>query len=291
MLNDKSINVSKTAADSVKADPIKLETTDDESILDVAGNYEEEMVDYDYEEAFDSDWQNSETDDSNEEPDEGTGNENNAKKDETESDDKTKIKPKHSKRPSRDGVQVVNRWPDEKSPEREKGKKKKTICPICGALILNMTSHLRVHDDVRPYKCEYEGCDKAFISNTKLKSHVNSVHLKQRSFRCEICGKAFLEKNNLKNHLRVHIGDRKFKCDICNKTFLFNGSLTCHKMTHYGEKKHQCKQCGKMFLFGTCLRKHALTHTNVKPHACSFCEKTFRTKTQRKMHENSHTGG
>uniref|UniRef100_A0A182RLV2 C2H2-type domain-containing protein n=1 Tax=Anopheles funestus TaxID=62324 RepID=A0A182RLV2_ANOFN len=67
------------------------------------------------------------------------------------------------------------------------------------------------------------------------KSHVNGVHLRKRDFKCDICGKAFLEKNNLKGHMRIHNGDRKYACSLCSKTFLFAGTLRCHVLTHTQE--------------------------------------------------------
>ena len=135
------INVSRTTSSSGKAkvDPIKLEEAEetDDTILGIAGNYEE-LVDYG-DDDYDSDWK--------QQSDEESENEDKS----SEAHEEAVAKPKKSNKSSglrksqKESAQLVDKWPDEKSPEKEKGKKKKTICPVCGALITNMTSHLRYY--------------------------------------------------------------------------------------------------------------------------------------------------
>ena len=74
-------------------------------------------------------------------------------------------------------------------PKKEKEKKKKKMkvrtprqkgatskptsraaCPVCGKTFTarhNIVAHLRVHNNVRPFKCDYPGCGKAFTQNSK----------------------------------------------------------------------------------------------------------------------------
>lgn len=172
--------------------------------------------------------------------------------------------------------------------DRSRRRQEKTICPVCGALVNNMKSHMVIHEEVRPHQCEQ--CPKNFTSRNKLQSHINSVHLRKRDFKCEVCGKAFLEKNNLKGHQRIHKGDRKYKCDLCPKSFLFAGTLRCHQLTHTQDKKHECQVCGKMFLMRTTLNKHLYVHSNERPYKCDMCDKAFRTSTHKIVHMRTHTG-
>ncbi|EIM24227.1 hypothetical protein WALSEDRAFT_59155 [Wallemia mellicola CBS 633.66] len=89
----------------------------------------------------------------------------------------------------------------------------------------NLNSHLKLHEQReiekqigiedesakirggiigRDYKCEVEGCDKAFKSQKSLNVHVNTTHLNIRPFQCDSCEKAFGHKHLLARHMKVH---------------------------------------------------------------------------------------
>ncbi|MCP3666225.1 MAG: hypothetical protein GY696_27625 [Gammaproteobacteria bacterium] len=50
-------------------------------------------------------------------------------------------------------------------------------------------------------------CSKCFKQPCDLKSHLR-IHSDERPFKCEICAKGFRQSNHLKNHFKVHIGER-----------------------------------------------------------------------------------
>ena len=72
------------------------------------------------------------------------------------------------------------------------------------------------------YICRYEGWEKEFTKTWNLLDHVR-MHEGIKPFMCELCGKTFTQKGNLKKHKIVQHSTesleerKKFRCDICEK--------------------------------------------------------------------------
>ena len=64
----------------------------------------------------------------------------------------------------------------------------------------NILDHVRMHEDIRPYQCEF--CNRSFTQKCNLTKHRQRhlvTDLKERKrFKCRICEKSFTERYNLK---------------------------------------------------------------------------------------------
>lgn len=142
------------------------------------------------------------------------------------------------------------------------------------------------------FKCDEEGCGKAFLTSYSLKIHVR-VHTKQKPFECpeSSCAKAFNTRYRLRAHLRLHNG-QTFNCDYCDKYFTTLSDLKKHTRTHTRERPYQCsiEGCGKAFSASHHLKTHIRTHTGERPYSCkeTTCAKTFTTSHSLKSHSKMH---
>ena len=148
-----------------------------------------------------------------------------------------------------------------------KKKREKLLCDICGKQFITIdifNRHKNVHNSgsSEEFKCELCGanftrkdnfethqkgisnkdgsfvhkcsqCNEIFCNSKLLKSHRNSMHVKNIS--CEECGQSFTLKSSLELHIKRRI---IVKCDECEKTFCNSKALSIHK-----NKIHNCVEC------------------------------------------------
>jgi hypothetical protein len=57
----------------------------------------------------------------------------------------------------------------------------------------------------KPFKCEFEGCDRRFANSSDRKKHMH-VHTSDKPYNCKVrgCDKSYTHPSSLRKHMKVH---------------------------------------------------------------------------------------
>ncbi|XP_054167599.1 uncharacterized protein LOC128964968 [Oppia nitens] len=166
-----------------------------------------------------------------------------------------------------------------------------------------LKTHIQIKHNTaeRLFKCDIDGCDQRFNRKEYIKRHKTNVHNNDRPYGCEWpgCGLRFKDNTRLKLHNKRHSGG----CDVnkssdvrkCHKLnpITTEESLAKKKIMHkiYNKnrgKKYCCNWdgCGKWFRDNYNLVKHRRAkHTGERPFKCQLCDKTFVIENYVKVHQ------
>ncbi|XP_074861363.1 zinc finger protein ZXDC isoform X2 [Carettochelys insculpta] len=148
----------------------------------------------------------------------------------------------------------------------------------------------------RPYRCDFPGCERTFITVSALFSH-NRAHFRdQEQFSCSFpgCSKQYDKACRLKIHMRSHTGERPFICDSegCGWSFTSMSKLLRHKRKHEDDRRFTCpvEGCGKSFTRAEHLKGHSITHLGTKPFECPVegCCAKFSARSSLYIHSKKH---
>ena len=96
----------------------------------------------------------------------------------------------------------------------------------------------------------------------------------EKNVLCPVCGKAFRNESDVRDHFVNHTGEKPYKCDVCQKSFGFRTSLYHHKKRAHvqeierGETVLDMKQIKYKERIG-------IPKENIGIYPCSICDKQF----------------
>ena len=105
-----------------------------------------------------------------------------------------------------------------------------------------------------PYQCMQCGfaCNKKSSLLKYCKPNnceiTNVIHTGNKTYQYKHYSKYFLQRDNLKGHMRTHTGEKPYQCSQCEKCFSNNTSPKFHMKIHTGENRYQCNHCFNCFL-------------------------------------------
>lgn len=133
----------------------------------------------------------------------------------------------------------------------EEGKIQCTICDKRFTRIDHLNLHIASnHSETKPFQCEVSDCGKGFVRHEHLKKHIETKHsdaTKDKEM-CDICQKTFSSKKYLRMHMKTHVADGKgLLCKYCGKEYLEKTELNDHMTRdHQNEKPYLCSgECGQ----------------------------------------------
>ncbi|XP_055543870.1 zinc finger and BTB domain-containing protein 17-like [Wyeomyia smithii] len=166
-------------------------------------------------------------------------------------------------------------------------------CPSCPkrfASVRRQREHAQTHlplEQKLVHSCQF--CDKKFCQMTSVVKHIQAVHVGERPYICEECGKDFAFKELLKNHQTTHSDERNCICPQCPKAFKNMPALRMHIDTH-SDTQYVCSQCSLRLNTKRTLKRHMVVHSDQKRFKCQYCDNEFKRSKTLKNHLQLHTG-
>ena len=165
-------------------------------------------------------------------------------------------------------------------------RQRKYICDLCGKKFTcksNLTSHLRLTHNEKKERCKF--CNEVFKLKQTLYSHIVSVHIKARPYKCRHCEYSASQPSRIYEHCRTNhkLGGGKSNLEMIQtevdriKEFEIQYGIN-RKPVPIRAHDYHCWLCGMEFLGKSGLLSHEWAHLDLRPYYCNHCDSKYRTK-------------
>ena len=146
-------------------------------------------------------------------------------------------------------------------------------------------SHESFGKKEKKFKCI--ACDKSYLGENHLRTHVLNVHEGKKEHQCNFCEMEYHRSDGLRRHMVKTHGNQadNVKCDLCDKTFIFKSYLRSHLKNAHEETAVECNICHKKVKEKQIPTHMKSVHDKSKPYNCSTCFKSFTEQRLVKRHE------
>ncbi|XP_038642200.1 zinc finger and BTB domain-containing protein 1-like [Scyliorhinus canicula] len=109
-----------------------------------------------------------------------------------------------------------------------------------------------------------------------------------RKHSCEVCGKGFLKRGHLTQHLAAHGKERRFFCQVCGQGYPRERELRLHVATHTGTARYECQLCGLGNERKHRHLRHMTCHLTQGQALCQVCFEIVLSAADLEQHLESH---
>lgn len=137
------------------------------------------------------------------------------------------------------------------------------------------------------HKCSH--CGKCYIYRYKLVEHLR-LHTGENPYKCSQCGKAFRRTSDMSTHRRTQCSKAAYICIKCGNAFQSAQDKFRHRCIQNVQtaQTFDCSQCGKSFKKMYLLSKHEAIHTKDRIYTCRQCGEAYPSMSELKTHQRLH---